>query len=64
MTDQRTAYSSLSLRAFSDALASDSPTPGGGSAAAIAGSLAAGLVSMVTRLSAGSPTICPVRVDA
>jgi formiminotetrahydrofolate cyclodeaminase len=55
MTQQRTDYSGLSLRAFSDALASDAPTPGGGSAAAIAANLAASLVCMVTRLSQDRP---------
>ena len=55
MTHDRPSYSELSLRAFSEALASDAPTPGGGSAAAIAASLAAALVCMVTRLSQDRP---------
>jgi methenyltetrahydrofolate cyclohydrolase len=55
MTDERPSYSELSLRAFSEALASDQPTPGGGSAAAVTASLAAALVCMVTRLSQGRP---------
>jgi methenyltetrahydrofolate cyclohydrolase len=55
MTDDRPSYSELSLRAFSDALASEAPTPGGGSAAAVAANLAAALVCMVTRLSQGRP---------
>jgi len=42
----------LSLRAFSDALASDRPVPGGGSAAAYAGTLGAALAAMVGRISA------------
>lgn len=39
--------------AFLDALAAGTPTPGGGSAAAYCGAMAAGLVSMVARLSIG-----------
>lgn len=42
-----------SLKDFSDVLASDSPAPGGGSVAALSGSLGADLVSMVCNLSIG-----------
>lgn len=40
------------LRAFSEDLASERPVPGGGSAAAYAGALGAGLCAMVLRISA------------
>jgi formiminotetrahydrofolate cyclodeaminase len=47
------AFTELTVQGFLDALASDEPVPGGGSTAALGGSLAAGLVSMVCRLTAG-----------
>lgn len=43
----------LSYNDFLDAVASDSPTPGGGSAAALAGALAGALATMVGRLTLG-----------
>lgn len=41
------------LRGFLDDLAARTPTPGGGGAAAVTGALAAGLVAMAARFSAG-----------
>lgn len=41
------------IGAFLDALASNAPAPGGGSAAALAGAMAAGLVSMVCAFTIG-----------
>ncbi|HSK83264.1 MAG TPA: cyclodeaminase/cyclohydrolase family protein [Rubrobacter sp.] len=46
-------YLDLPLREFFDLLASDAPAPGGGSVAAVAVALAAGLSGMAARLSAG-----------
>ena len=46
-------FGDLSVAAFSDALAADTATPGGGSASAVAGSLAASLVAMVASMSDG-----------
>lgn len=45
--------SSESIDAWTEALAAPTPTPAGGSAAAIAGALAAALVSMVAALTSG-----------
>ncbi|PZR97180.1 MAG: methenyltetrahydrofolate cyclohydrolase [Candidatus Chloroheliales bacterium] len=44
----------LTVSAFLDELASASPAPGGGSVAALAGAMAAGLVSMVCNLTLGN----------
>ena len=41
----------MTLRDFADELSSDSPAPGGGSVAALAGALGAGLATMVANLS-------------
>ena len=48
---------------FIDALAAATPTPGGGSAAAYAGAMAAGLVSMVARLTLGKKKYLDVKND-
>ena len=43
----------MNLREFANELSSDSPAPGGGSVASLAGALAAGLAAMVSNLTAG-----------
>jgi formiminotetrahydrofolate cyclodeaminase len=46
----------LSVRAFVERLATNAPVPGGGSAAALAGAMGAGLMHMVVELTAGRPS--------
>ena len=45
----------MQVKEFIDVLASDAPAPGGGSAAALAGAMGAGLGKMVASLTIGKP---------
>jgi methenyltetrahydrofolate cyclohydrolase len=51
------------IAAFSDELSSSSPAPGGGSIAALAGTLGAALTSMVCRLTAGKKKYADVEAE-
>lgn len=56
-------YIDGSIRAFLDKLATSSPEPGGGSVAALAAALGAGLVSMVASLTVGKEKYADVQDD-
>jgi formiminotetrahydrofolate cyclodeaminase len=53
----------LSVREFADAVAADSPAPGGGCVAALAASLAASLVAMVCGLTIGKAAYAGVQAE-
>lgn len=60
--DKAPGLADMTLKAFNDQLASDSPAPGGGSAAALTGALGASLGTMVANLS-GNKRGWDARVD-
>ncbi len=53
----------MPINQFLDVLASSSPTPGGGAIAALVGSLAAGLISMVSNLTLGKQKYAAVQEE-
>jgi methenyltetrahydrofolate cyclohydrolase len=55
------AYKDWTIQAYLDKLAGADPEPGGGSVAALTGSLAAGLVTMVTALTLGKEKFVAVQ---
>ena len=55
-----TDFSELSIRQFLSSLASPAPTPGGGTAAAVAGAMGAGLTEMVAALTLSREKYAPV----
>jgi glutamate formiminotransferase/formiminotetrahydrofolate cyclodeaminase len=50
-----TSFADLTVREFLDRLGSDSPTPGGGTGAAVVGAMGASLVRMLAALTVGKP---------
>lgn len=54
----------MEMGEFTSRLAAEQPTPGGGSAAALGGALAAALVCMVCRYTIGRDRYCDVEADA
>ena len=60
VSNQFGILASMTLHGFSDELSSDSPAPGGGSVAAIAGTLGASLSSMVANLTFGKKKWLPM----
>ena len=60
VSNQFGILSSMTLHGFSDELSSDSPAPGGGSVAALAGTLGASLSSMVANLTFGKKKWLPM----
>lgn len=63
MAPKSDSFGELTIAEFADRLASDAPVPGGGSASAIAGALAAALLAMVCRLSLDRPKYEPFRTS-
>jgi len=57
------AFADQTIREFTDALASKSPVPGGGGAAALVGAVAAALASMVGNLTVGKKKYADVEED-
>ena len=54
----------MDFDAYLERLASDAPTPGGGSAATIVGALGTALIAMVARLTLGSDNYAALRAEA